>query len=53
MDFYIDNASAFAVQQGFYLHQLFADTGCSEEDLPGTMDDRDGWCERVRAIIII
>ena len=29
-----------------YLHQICADTGCSLEDLPGAMDDRDGW--RVR-----
>ena len=24
-----------------------ADTGCSLEDLPGVMDDRDGWCVSV------
>ena len=30
-----------------YIQQLFADTGCSLEDLPGAMDDRDG---RVREI---
>ena len=30
-----------------YLHQLCADTGCSLEDLPGAMDDRDGWWEIV------
>ena len=30
--------------------QLYADTGCSLEDLPGTMDDRDGWREKVREI---
>ena len=29
-----------------YLHQLCADTGCSLEDLPGAMDERDGWRER-------
>ena len=33
-----------------YLQQLCADTGCSLEDLPGVMDDRDGWQERVRKI---
>ncbi len=31
-----------------YLHQLCADTGCSLEDLPGAMDDRDRWRERER-----
>ena len=33
-----------------YMHQLFADTEYSLEDLPGAMDDRDGWRERVREI---
>ena len=33
-----------------YIQQLCADTGCSLEDLPGVMDDRDGWWERVREI---
>ena len=28
-----------------YIHHLFADTGWSLEDLPGVMDDRDGWWE--------
>ena len=28
------------------LHQLCADTGCSLEDLPRTIYDRDGWRER-------
>ena len=27
---------------------LFADTGCSFEELPEAMDDREGWCVRVR-----
>ena len=36
---------------GTYIHQLYADTGCSLEDLPGAMDDRDGWQERVREIL--
>ena len=31
-----------------YIQQLSADTGCSREDLPGAMDDRGGWRERVR-----
>ena len=26
-----------------YLHQLCADTGCSLEDRPGAIDDREGW----------
>ena len=26
-----------------YLHQLYVDTGCSLEDLPGAMDDKDKW----------
>ena len=33
-----------------YIQQLCADTGYSLEDLPGAMDDRDGWWERVREI---
>ena len=33
-----------------YIQQLGADTGCSLEDLPGAMDDRYGWRERVRKI---
>ena len=28
--------------------KLFADTRCSLEDLPGVMDDKDGWSERER-----
>ena len=30
-----------------YIMQLCADTGCSPEDLQETMDDREGWQERV------
>ena len=30
--------------------QLCADTGCSLEDLPGAMNAREGWRERVREI---
>ena len=30
--------------------QLCTDTGCSLEDLPGAMDDREGWWERVSEI---
>ena len=33
-----------------YIQQLSADTGCSPEDLPEAMDDREGWRERVREI---
>ena len=33
-----------------YIQQLCADTACSLEDLPETMDDREGWRERVRNI---
>ena len=33
-----------------YIQQLCADTGCSSEDLPEAIDDRDGWWERVRNI---
>ena len=32
------------------IRQLCADTGCNLEDLPGAMDDRDGWRKRVRKI---
>ena len=33
-----------------YIQQLCVDTGCSPEDLPEAMDDREGWRERVRDI---
>ena len=33
-----------------YIQQLCADTECSSEDRPEAMDDREGWCERVRDI---
>ena len=33
-----------------YIQQLCADTGCNLEDLPETMDNREGWRERVREI---
>ena len=32
-----------------YLHQLCADRGCSLEDLPGAMDNRDRWREREKS----
>ena len=33
-----------------YIQQLCEDTGCSLEDLPEAMDDREKWRERVRDI---
>ena len=33
-----------------YIQQLYADTGCSPEDLPEAMNDREGWRERIRNI---
>ena len=33
-----------------YIQQLCEDTGCSPEDLPKAMNDRDKWRERVRDI---
>ena len=33
-----------------YIQQLCEDTGCSPEDLPEAMNDREGWRERVRDI---
>ena len=33
-----------------YIQQLCADIAYGYEDLPGAMDDRDGWRERVREI---
>ena len=33
-----------------YIQQICADKRCSLEDLPETMDDREGWRERVRDI---
>ena len=33
-----------------YIQQLCADTGCSPEDLPKAIDDREVWRERVRNI---
>ena len=42
---------------GTYVHQLCADPGCSLEDLPGAMDDRDRWRDRkidkVREILAV
>ena len=32
------------------IQQLSADMGCSSQDLPDAMDDREGWQERVRNI---
>ena len=33
-----------------YIQQLCEDTGCSPEDLPKAMNDREEWRERVRDI---
>ena len=33
-----------------YIQQLCTDTGCSLEDMPEAIDDRDGWWEKVREI---
>ena len=33
-----------------YIQQLCVDTGCSFEDLPEAMNDREGWPERVKDI---
>ena len=33
-----------------YIQQLCGDTGCCPEDLPGAMNDREEWRERVRDI---
>ena len=33
-----------------YIQQLCVDTGCSPEDLPEAMNDREKWRERVRDI---
>ena len=35
---------------GTYIHLLCANTGCSPGELPETMDDREGWWERIRDI---
>ena len=33
-----------------YIQQVCANTECSLDDLPGVVDDREGWQERVREI---
>ena len=33
-----------------YIQQICVDTGCSPEDLPKAIDDREGWRKRVREI---
>ena len=35
-----------------YIQQFYVDIGCSLENFPGAMDNRDGWRERVREIRI-
>ena len=34
-----------------YIQQLCEDTGCSPEDKPGAMNDREEWREKVRDIV--
>ena len=36
-----------------YIQQLCEDMGCSPEDLPKVMNDREGWQERVRDICVM
>ena len=33
-----------------YIQHLCADTECSLKDIPGAMDDREGWRQRIREI---
>ena len=40
--------SGLVGQQRTYLDQLSADTGYNLEDLPGAIDDGDGWAESVQ-----
>ena len=47
---YIDERASVSWPPRTYLRQLCADTGCTLEDLPGAMNDRDGWREKVRKI---
>ena len=35
-----------------YIQQLCEDTGCSPEDLPEAMNDREKWRERVRISVL-
>ena len=36
-----------------YIQQLCDDTGCSREDLPEVMDDREWWWEKVRSSVLM
>ena len=36
-----------------YMQQFYADTGCSPEDLPEAMNDREKWRETVREICVV
>ena len=36
-----------------YIQQLFGDTDCSLDDLPRSMDDREGWLVRVKEICAV
>ena len=35
-----------------YIQQLYEDTGCSPEDLPEAINDREKWRERVRISVL-
>ena len=37
--------------KNLHIQQLCTNTGCSLEDLPETLDDRDGWQERMMIMI--
>ena len=36
-----------------YIQQLYEDTGCSPEDLPEAMNDREKWREKVRLSVLV
>ena len=36
-----------------YIQQLCANTGCSPENLPEAMDNREGWRERVKVSVLL
>ena len=48
MDSYLDGFTSIDRPAKIYIHQICVDTGCSLEDLPVMIDDRDGWRERER-----
>ena len=51
MDFYTWMCQCWPTRKD--LHQLCADTRCSLEDLPGVIDDKGGWQERVKHNLMI